>query len=828
MVGCGDNTAEQLISTAPLAAGSTACAAGGVAISIGGDSNGNGTLDASEVTSTQNVCNTPGSITTLTPAAPDATCPGGGVLVQTGGDTNGDGMLETGEVGSTQEICTAPTPTLTTVLPVAGGDVHCPIGGTAVETGLDTNANGMLDASEVAATDYECLTGPGGVDVQAFTPPAAVPNQPAYTIGLSGGAGTTDNGGDAGYFSASQYGSSGRHFAVWSTGVVDASFTTPAVAPSFGAYELDVTTDTTLAQDNGGSNTADGNYYIDGNTLSYRQDATHLFAVTGLHVADGKTLTLPVQLSGLVNDISIEGTVVTATNSNGDASNLTLVSSSLVYIAATGKIDTSGAAVTAARGGNSGHVYLQAAQVVVKGPIVAHGAAGATSFNGGNSNGVEVYSDRGGVYITATIDARGGMAGDAASAGNGGSVNLSTNSGSLANSGAIDARGGDGLATGVAASGGGVSFNINTSGTIRNSGAIDTSGGNTPATCTASSCFGGSAGSVYFQCTGGSVATSGDVTQRGGTGGGAGGGNGGYTTFQFNTGYNNNFYVPAGAFSVSGNYHKEGGAGTRGGIGGGFNLYGNAYSATSAAQFQFFGYSDVTANGGAGLGGGRGGDINVTEQPYSLYNGYYSSTNTGSALLWFANVSTNGGAGTANNGGDGGNLSLRACDYPYLAFGCLVENRGSITANGGSGNHHGGASGNIYMKGQSGIANAGALIGHAGAGQDQPGGDTQNVQLYTTGPLTNSGAIDLVAGDSDSAHGGNCDGVQLYGSTTTNTGAITEAAGSSTTGVGGDSNQIALYGSSALTNTGVLAAPGGTGVTDGVDGTVMFNNVVQN
>lgn len=749
------------------------------------------------------------------------------MVVQTGRDANGDGMLETSEVGSTQEICTAPTPTLTTVLAIAGGDVRCPIGGTAVETGLDANGNGILDPSEITTTDYECLVAPDGMDIQAFTPPAAVPNQPAYTINLSGGASTTGDGGNAGSFIAQQLGSTGRHFAVWPTGVADASFTIPAVAPSFGARGLDVAADTTLTQDDG-SHTPDGGYYIGGNTLTYRQDATHLLAVTGLHVAAGKTLTLPVELSQLPNDISIEGTVVAARNNTGDANNLTLVSSSLVSIAATGKVDASGAAVAAARGGNSGRIYLQGGAVIAKGPLVARGAAGASTFTGGGSNGVEISTNQGGIYVTAAIDTRGGAAGDAAAASNGGNVYLHGVSSTVANSGSIDTRGGDGTATGVAANGGNVTLNGTTSGFVRNSGTIDTSGGNTPATCTATTCNGGSAGVLRFDISGGSVATSGDVTQRGGTGGGGSGGNGGYTEFQFNTAYGNSFLIPAEGASISGNYRKEGGSGgTAGGIGGSVGAYGNADYTHSAAQFQLFGYTDVTANGGPGTGGGRGGDVQVSEQPSDLRFGFVSNV-TGSALLWFANVSSNGGTGTANSGGDAGNISLRACDYfSYLGFGCLVENRGSITANGGAGNHHGGASGIIQMKGQSGIANVGALTSHAGAGHDQPGGDAQNVQFYAFGPVSNSGAIDLVAGDSDSGQGGNCDGVQFYGSTITNTGAITEAGGSSTTGAGGNSNQIAFYSSSALTNTGVLAAPGGAGTTAGVDGVITFNNLVQ-
>ena len=41
----------------PLAAGDTDCPTGGILVQTGIDKNGNGTLDASEVTSSQKVCN---------------------------------------------------------------------------------------------------------------------------------------------------------------------------------------------------------------------------------------------------------------------------------------------------------------------------------------------------------------------------------------------------------------------------------------------------------------------------------------------------------------------------------------------------------------------------------------------------------------------------------------------------------------------------------------------------------------------------------------------------------------------------------------------------
>lgn len=39
---------------------------------------------------------------------------------------------------------------------------HCSNGGSQVLAGLDTNGNGVLDASEVLSTQYVCVNGSGG------------------------------------------------------------------------------------------------------------------------------------------------------------------------------------------------------------------------------------------------------------------------------------------------------------------------------------------------------------------------------------------------------------------------------------------------------------------------------------------------------------------------------------------------------------------------------------------------------------------------------------------------------------------------------------------
>lgn len=118
--GCGDeggssNTAAgggNLTSVSAEAAGDN-CAEGGTRIDVGVDANGNGTLDADEITDTSYVCNAPGG-------------------------------LSLGDVKALLAISEEPA-----------GD-NCAEGGRKVESGIDRNGNGELDADEVDATDYDC------------------------------------------------------------------------------------------------------------------------------------------------------------------------------------------------------------------------------------------------------------------------------------------------------------------------------------------------------------------------------------------------------------------------------------------------------------------------------------------------------------------------------------------------------------------------------------------------------------------------------------------------------------------------------------------------
>ncbi len=99
---------------------------------------------------------------------PGANCPNGGTKVEVGVDTNGDGTLDASEVTSTSYVCNGTSGGDGKDSLVRTGDepigTNCPFGGTKIETGLDANDNGVLEDTEVnaAATSYVCNTAPGG------------------------------------------------------------------------------------------------------------------------------------------------------------------------------------------------------------------------------------------------------------------------------------------------------------------------------------------------------------------------------------------------------------------------------------------------------------------------------------------------------------------------------------------------------------------------------------------------------------------------------------------------------------------------------------------
>ncbi len=83
-------------------------------------------------------------------------CENGGSAVQSGVDDDHDGVLDAAEVDKTDYVCNAAgTPTLVRQTAIAPGDV-CPGGGTAVQSGRDLDHDGTLSDAEVEQTVTVC------------------------------------------------------------------------------------------------------------------------------------------------------------------------------------------------------------------------------------------------------------------------------------------------------------------------------------------------------------------------------------------------------------------------------------------------------------------------------------------------------------------------------------------------------------------------------------------------------------------------------------------------------------------------------------------------
>jgi hypothetical protein len=151
------------------------CPNGGITVEGGIDSNGNKLLDASEVTSTQYVCNgapgaagtnaPPNTLVAVTIEPLSAICPAGGSRINVGRDTNNNGILDVAEIISFQSVCNgapatnAPMSMISIVFEPPGS--FCPLGGNRVNNGIDANRNGSLDLAEIISFTFICKTPPG-------------------------------------------------------------------------------------------------------------------------------------------------------------------------------------------------------------------------------------------------------------------------------------------------------------------------------------------------------------------------------------------------------------------------------------------------------------------------------------------------------------------------------------------------------------------------------------------------------------------------------------------------------------------------------------------
>jgi hypothetical protein len=103
-----------------------------------------------------------------------AHCPHGGTALESGLDLNDNGVLDDGEVTATEYACVA---ALTRKEPEAAG-ANCALGGQSVRTGVDVDGDGVLDTDEVLSTEYLCTTAIPDVlmRTQAVSPGEKCPN----------------------------------------------------------------------------------------------------------------------------------------------------------------------------------------------------------------------------------------------------------------------------------------------------------------------------------------------------------------------------------------------------------------------------------------------------------------------------------------------------------------------------------------------------------------------------------------------------------------------------------------------------------------------------
>ncbi|GAA0732776.1 hypothetical protein GCM10009430_46260 [Aquimarina litoralis] len=163
----------------------TNCENGGLKIDSGLDTNANGTLDETEISATAYICNGingNNSLTKITSEPAGINCTSGGLKVDSGIDINNNGILDEVEVSTTAYICNGldGSNSLTKISNEPVGS-NCENGGLKIESGLDTNANGILDEAEINATNFICNGNNGNNSITRIT------DEPAGTNCENGG-----------------------------------------------------------------------------------------------------------------------------------------------------------------------------------------------------------------------------------------------------------------------------------------------------------------------------------------------------------------------------------------------------------------------------------------------------------------------------------------------------------------------------------------------------------------------------------------------------------------------------------------------------------------
>jgi hypothetical protein len=177
------------------AASAAQCPNGGSVVSSGAHANGNGMLDDIEVATRMVVCMPaptmpPGVVLRLVAEPRGTNCAAGGTAVQSGPDTDGNGRLDDSEVAHTEYACGE---VLLTHLVAEPAGLNCFAGGVAFFAGRDRNADHVLDPGEIEVTEYDCGdTLSRAVDIESAEDVVALANIRVVTGDLSVGLATFD------------------------------------------------------------------------------------------------------------------------------------------------------------------------------------------------------------------------------------------------------------------------------------------------------------------------------------------------------------------------------------------------------------------------------------------------------------------------------------------------------------------------------------------------------------------------------------------------------------------------------------------------------------
>ena len=165
--------------TSAIPPGDADCPNGGILVETGIDENSNGVLDANEVDASEKVCNGAqgdaglDALVKISDEPAGGNCPAGGKRIDSGLDANANGVLDDAEIASTDYLCNGLAgndgrEALVAMNPEPAG-VNCPNGGLRIDSGIDVNGNGSLDPGEITQTGFVCEGEGGGIGWQVPT-----------------------------------------------------------------------------------------------------------------------------------------------------------------------------------------------------------------------------------------------------------------------------------------------------------------------------------------------------------------------------------------------------------------------------------------------------------------------------------------------------------------------------------------------------------------------------------------------------------------------------------------------------------------------------------